>query len=332
MTKDPGHGGRKWVAGEGGRYGSVLVPRTSLRTRATAAAVVGTLIAALGLFFVVRTIVRNWDETKDLIADAQVAWLVAAAPVALLGMSCVGVPWRRAMRLVGADASTADTLRWFFPGQLGKYVPGGVWPVVGRGELAVRGGLPRGAAYSSVGLSIATTYLAAVLVAALSLPFAAGDLADGDPPLWVLAGLPLGLVVLHPAILRRIVAVGERVLGKAANVTVPAWRDTVALVVVHVPAWLLIATATWLVTRAFDPSPPVAGLLFATVVSWIVGFVVVGVPGGIGVREATFAAVVAGAVPTGVGATAALAARLVFMLADTSGALLVALVRRRAAR
>ena len=66
----------------------------------------------------------------------------------------------------------------------------------------------------------------------------------------------------------------------------------------------------------------------AAILSWIVGFVSVPVPGGIGVREATFVAL-AGTIPKGVGATVAIAARLCFMLVDAAGATLGAMFWRR---
>jgi uncharacterized membrane protein YbhN (UPF0104 family) len=63
--------------------------------------------------------------------------------------------------------------------------------------------------------------------------------------------------------------------------------------------------------------------------SWVVGFVLVPVPGGVGVREAAFVALVGGGVPSGVRATIAIVARLVFMLVDALGAVLGGAVVRR---
>jgi uncharacterized membrane protein YbhN (UPF0104 family) len=67
----------------------------------------------------------------------------------------------------------------------------------------------------------------------------------------------------------------------------------------------------------------------AAMLSWVVGFVLVPVPGGVGVREAAFVALVGGSVPAGVRATAAVVARLAFMLVDALGAVLGAAAVRR---
>ena len=64
---------------------------------------------------------------------------------------------------------------------------------------------------------------------------------------------------------------------------------------------------------------------------WVVGFVLVPVPGGVGVREATFVAA-AGSLDPGIAAATAVVARAVFVVVDVVGALLGALALRVARR
>jgi uncharacterized membrane protein YbhN (UPF0104 family) len=111
---------------------------------------------------------------------------------------------------------------------------------------------------------------------------------------------------------------------------VPPWRDTVAVVARYVPAWVLVATSTWLVARSIDPDAPIARVAFAAVLSWIAGFAAVPVPAGAGVREAVFIA--ASGLDPGLGATVAVATRVLFILADAGGAAVSApFLRRRGA-
>ena len=67
-------------------------------------ALAGGLIAVLGLAFVVRSLVSNWSQTQELLRDAEFWWLILAVPIALAGMTGVGIPWQRAINLVGGDA------------------------------------------------------------------------------------------------------------------------------------------------------------------------------------------------------------------------------------
>jgi hypothetical protein len=282
----------------------------------------GVVIAVAGLVFVALAIADQWVEAQAALDQASWGWLGASLLVALAAMVAIGLPWRRALALVGwPHESARRVLAWFLPGQLGKYVPGAVWPVVGRAELAARGGVPRAEAYSSTALSLAATNLGCALGAAIAFPFAVlaeeGDAAQGW---WVLLALPLGAVLLHPKVLSTVVRLAGKALRRPdLTLEMPPWRATAGLVIRHLPAWALVAAATWLVARALDPSPAVAPIVFATLVSWVAGMAVLPVPGGLGVREVVFASVASTALPPGVAATVAVVARLVFMLADTAG-------------
>jgi uncharacterized membrane protein YbhN (UPF0104 family) len=279
----------------------------------------GILIAAVTAFFVIRTLVHEWSRVRDALADAGVGWLALAVFLAMTAMTAIASPWRDAIALLAPEApARGRTTGWYFVGELGKYLPGGVWPVLGRGELARRNGVPGAAAYASVALSLAALYLAAMLVALVLVPFDLARQAHDLTPLLVLVLLPVGLVALHPWFVGRAVRVLERASGRVVDVAVPRWSATLGLVLRYVPAWVFVAGATWCVARALDPSPPLLRVALAAVLSWIAGFVAVPVPAGAGVREAVFVAVAG--LPAGIGAATAIAARLAFVAADVTGA------------
>jgi uncharacterized membrane protein YbhN (UPF0104 family) len=253
--------------------------------------------------------------------------LVLGFVLAALGMSLVAVAWKTVLRALGAHVTFRDVGRWYFPGELGKYVPGGIWPVVGRAELATRSGVRRTIAYTSVALSLAALYLAALAVVALAAPFQLSAEHDSVAPFLVLLLLPIGLLALHPRVLGTVLALARRVTHRELHVEIPPWRTSLLGVVVYTPAWLAIGTATWCIARALDPQASFGQVFVAAVLSWVVGFVLVPVPGGIGVREAAFTAT-AGLAP-GIAATVALAARITFMLVDVLGAVVAPVILRR---
>jgi uncharacterized membrane protein YbhN (UPF0104 family) len=301
-------------------------PAPSRRRAAAASTVVGLVLGGLAAVFVVRTLVRDREAIGDALADATPVWLVLGLLLAAAGMTAIAVPWRRAIQVLGEDLPLGQVVARYFVGELGKYLPGGVWPIVGRGELARRWGIGRVAAYSSVVLSLATLYLSAMFVVVLGLPvLLRGD--DGTGPLVVLVLLPIGLACLHPAVLRWLLGIVERLAKRPVSLPVPSWGTSVGLVARYVPAWLAIGTATWAVARALDPSASLADVGVAAVLSWVVGFVLVPVPGGVGVREAAFVAA-AGSLDPGIAATVAVAARLAFVLVDAGGAALGSLALR----
>jgi uncharacterized membrane protein YbhN (UPF0104 family) len=214
----------------------------------------------------------------------------------------------------------------YFVGEIGKYVPGGVWPILGRGELAARWGLRRTSAYSSVLLSLLALYLAAMLVVTAGLPaLLSGD--DGSGPVAVLLLLPLGLAALHPRVIGVATGLVGRLTSRTIAVDVPTWGASVALVARYVPSWLAIGAATWAVARALDPSAGLVEVGAAAVLSWLVGFVLVPVPGGVGVREAAFVAA-AGSLDPGIAAAVAVGARAIFVVVDALGAVIGSVAMR----
>jgi uncharacterized membrane protein YbhN (UPF0104 family) len=293
----------------------------------------GAIIGILGVAFVARALVLSWDEVRTAVAGASPGLLLAALAAGSCAMLVIGLGWRRCLAALGARRSALEALHWYYVGQLGKYVPGGIWTVVGRGELARRGGLPGSVGYGGTVLSLGVTYLAAILTVAIAL--AAG--AAGRESVWwqpVLALLPLGILGLHPRVMSAVLRAAGRLRRRELSVPVPRWGVSIGLLAWHVPAWFAIGAATWLVAAALNPTLPDArNLLFAAVLSWVLGFLMVPVPGGIGVREAVFVAAATSLDSAGVAAAVALVARVVFILVDVLGAgVSTALAHRRGAR
>ena len=77
-------------------------------------------------------------------------WLVLSGLLYLVGLLPEGLFWRRALRAMGQDAPLWRTLRAYFIGHLGKYVPGKAMVVVLRTGLIPRPRRPCGVAAASV--------------------------------------------------------------------------------------------------------------------------------------------------------------------------------------
>ena len=307
-------------------------PSASSRRRKVAATLLGIAFAAGGLAFVIQRIWSTWDETGPVLRDADLGWLVVAFLLAAAGMTAIAVPWVAVVRALGGFLPLPTAVLTYYVGEIGKYLPGGVWPVVGRGELAVRTGMRRTIAYTSVLFSLAVLYLAALLTAAGLFPIVLATGGASSKPVLLVLLVPLGLVALHPAVLGPLVQLAGRVTKREIALDLPSWGVMVALVLRYIPAWLLIGSATWAVTRALSADVSWVEICLATVLSWSAGFLVAPAPGGVGIREAAFVAVAA-SMSGGVAAAAALCARLVFMIVDAAGAALCAVLlgsRRRA--
>lgn len=249
--------------------------------------------------------------------DLDLGFVLAGGGLACAAMTLIAVRWAEAARLVGGRLPVRTAVPLYFQGEIGKYLPGAVWAVVGRGELATRAGLARPVAYASVATSLAGLYLGGALAAAALLPFAAGA-RGGAAVAGVFAFLVVGVLALHPAVVGRSVGLVERLAKRDLDVTIPSWRAAVGLVLGYLPAWAVVGAAQWCCVRALGISAPVAPVIFGSAVSWCAGFLAIPAPGGIGVRESVFVLTSGLAGPDA--AAAALLARLAFVVADGLGA------------
>jgi uncharacterized membrane protein YbhN (UPF0104 family) len=289
---------------------------------------VGITIGLVGLAFAFYALAKGWDE----IARAMIVphTLVAAGVVGIAGMATIGLNWIRIIRSSGVSVEASEGMRWYFVGQLGKYIPGGLWAVLGRGELATRGGVVRTISYTSVGVSMATTYAAAATVGALLLAFGASSLAS------LFAWMALSAATVVAAVLglsEPVVRRGNRLASRLGRkIELPSTTPGMSLtaILTTMPAWLCIGSATALAGNALGFSMDVAQVIAATSYSWLAGFLVVPMPGGLGVREAAFIALYPG--PTEEAAAIAVVARIVFILVDLAGAATATFVARLALR
>lgn len=287
--------------------------------------VLGFVIGIAGVGFVIRTLVDKWDQVSDAYSQVDSPRLVLSLLLGLGAMTIIGSIWVTMLTARHHDVKHRNALSWYFTGQLGKYVPGGIWPIVGRAELATRNGVTRIDAYASTGLSLVSTYLAAVVTIAIGAILSAGHRLVGAA---IFAALGVGYLLFSNERLRvRTVALASKVSPAAQSLTDPV--RLAKLTAQHVPAWILMSLSTSVTASAFGADIGILEMLFVTSTSWLAGFVVVGVPGGIGVREAVFTSLATGAIGAPLAVSLALLSRVIFITVDIVGALISNLVSRR---
>ena len=288
------------------------------------ASLLGAAIGVAGVAFVVRTLVNRWDEVSDAFQQVHAPNLFLSLALGLAAMSSIGAIWVSMLSTKGHSVSHKRAMRWYFTGQLGKYVPGGIWPIVGRAELAARNGISRKDAYASTGLSLVTTYLAAVVAIAIG---AAGTPGRRIFSVLIAVALAAGYYVFsHERLRTAIIGVASKVSPSALSLTDP--RRLAKLTFSHVPSWILMSLSTSVTALAFDAHIGVFRMLFITSTSWLAGFVVVGVPGGIGVREAIFTSLASSVIGAPLAVSLALMSRVVFIAVDLTGALVANIVAK----
>jgi glycosyltransferase 2 family protein len=260
-----------------------------------------------------------------------------SAPVALLalalnfcGLVCSMMVWRELLADLGSRLSVAEAWRNFFIGQLGKYIPGSLWPMLAQAELGADRGIPRSRSALSVLLSYAVMSSSGAIVAAVTLPFAtAGTVAQYS---WVLILVPVGIMLLSPPVLNRVLRLVLRVARQPPLPQGVSFRGLARTMVWAVSGWALNGLEVYVLMRhlAGDRQGTLLVSVGAYALSWVAGFVAVFAPAGAGVRDAVMLAVLHTRTTTAIALTVALVARATAVLCDAlTGAAAAALVGRR---
>lgn len=292
---------------------------------------VGFLLLALAL--AVWAVVSRWNEVSAALTEIDLVLLAAALGLGLLYVVLTMFSWRAVLADHGTPLPLLPAARVFFVSQLGKYVPGGVWNIVAAAEMGADHRIPRRRSVSAMLVTVLISIVSGMILAVATVPFAPDELADRFG--WVLWTLPLFVVLLLPPVLGRLVDLALR-LTKGDPLESPLrWRGIGAAVAWALLAWGIAGLQVWVLAVGVGMEPSgrtvalcIGGYAFA----WVIGFLVVIVPAGAGVRETVLALMLAGSLSTGGVLAVVLLSRVVLTLADLLlGGLGLLLARRKAA-
>jgi len=216
---------------------------------------------------------------------------------------------------------------------VGKYLPGSVWPVVSQMEFGRRQGIARRTMLAANVITLALSLTVALILAAVLLPLSSPDALGRF--WWTFLLLPPLAACVHPRTLPALLDRLFRLIKREPLNQRMTGRSVVAAMLWSALSWLLLGLHLYVITHALGAHGPgglaaaIGGAAFAVAV----GVAVIPAPAGVGIRDAVLVATLA----PGIGATdalaAALASRILLVVADVLLAGLGALTRPgRAAR
>lgn len=273
---------------------------------------------------VVSLLVRQWGEISEQLRTMSVPLVVLGLVLTLLAKLALGENARLAAVTHGVAIGRETALRLYNLSQLGKYLPGSVWQFVGRAaayrDLGARAGGIRDAIVTESLWVVGGALTFGVLVSGFSVVPVVLDSLDRGTLVWIGVGLLVVLVgVVVLAVLR----------GPQLRSYVRRSRPTPYAVAVQAVVWALLGLSFLAVARAGGIDVPVlyAIGLFAT--AYAVGFLVLFVPAGLGVRDGILTLGLLPYASAEQGLVVVLVARLVYVVVELLLVLGQELVPRR---
>jgi hypothetical protein len=272
------------------------------------------LLAAVLLLVIGRRFFLDLQRPELWQRPLGVGWLALAGLLYLAGLGFSAWYWRRLLGHLDRMPPRYATLRAYYVGHLGKYLPGKAWAVILRATLIRAAGTSVGVATLTTFYEVLVTMASGVLVATVLFACLAPSGGGGMGPaeLWgllrleapdrpigrpVLVALSLGLTALFVGVLAP--PVFNRVVGRlslpfrdpAAKPPAVRWAHLAEGLGITAAGWLflgasLAATVQGICGPDISWTPEALARLPAVLgLSYVVGFVIIFAPGGLGVRE-----------------------------------------------
>ncbi|MBA7482109.1 hypothetical protein ES707_17590 [subsurface metagenome] len=264
------------------------------------------------VFFIVRAVIADWEKVQSY------EWQINPL---LLALSCAGffaayavlvLIWKRVLKAFGYTVSYQEAWAIYFIGNLGRYIPGKVWTVVGVAYMAGKSGIPAvvagTAAICAQAYSVLSSFVFFVIFFILR-----NSAFTGIRFIWTLFfPVILILIFLVPRNLERMLNLILVRLGRERVSLKLTTAAAMKITCMYLCSWLVYGCAFWLFVSSmtgigsFNPF----FLAGAFAVSYVLGYIAFFAPGGIGVREGILSMLLTGMVSAGVAIVISFSARL----------------------
>jgi hypothetical protein len=293
---------------------------------------------AIGLVVVglaVRSVVVNWQSlrTQQIEWRFGPAWIAGSVLVVFSTYAVLIEAWRRVVVSMGERLPFLSAARIWFLASFGKYVPGKVWALAGAAVLAQRAGVDPSAAVAGALVLQVLSLTSGAAVVAMTAPEVFQSVGQGSQPV-------LALIILL-SVLGVVALTWQPVLDWISSLLPSSWPRLRAIspvvlgaaFVANIVAWCAYGVALLLLARGLLPgvdlSLPQAIGVFTC--SYIVGFLALFAPGGLGPRESVFLLMLSNQVGLKAAVALAISSRLLLTATELIPAVSLLLLSRRAA-
>ena len=259
---------------------------TTPRPVGRAGIVVRTAFALAVLGFGIAFVASRWSKVRDALVDTSPGWVIVAVVAAAGGQWAAALGFRATLAATSRTLPVRDVARMYFVSQLGKYLPGSVWPIVAVTQMCRRYGISRAAAAVGSMLALVFSLVIGAIVGALLL--LVGVAKDVSGLWWLVLVIPVSVAVLHPQVVAFVVDRAFRLARRTPVEVRLVGRVRTEALAWPAVSWLLLGVQCWALVVALGG--PVLGSLAGSIggfaLAYVAGTLFVPAPAGAGVREA----------------------------------------------
>jgi uncharacterized membrane protein YbhN (UPF0104 family) len=275
------------------------------------------ILAIVAVVFIAIVVSRNWDSFVAAIGRMSPGWIAGSFVFGVLGVLLSMMSWRSVAHAFGHDVGIGRAANIVFISQIGKYIPGGVWPIVTGSRLGLEAGMPVSTTAITLMVQLVTSVATGSVIAVgvlFTFPALAGHY-------WWLVALVIlvGVVMLLPPVMNRWLALTFRLIRRSH--LLPAGIRGAHLgkaTLWSIASWLAFGVHLWCILTALGGVD--LGTLLLCIsgycLAWVAGFLAIITPAGAGVREAVLGLVLVGSLSTSELLGVVLVSRMILIVVD----------------
>ena len=286
------------------------------------------LLIALG--FMAALVSTQWQALQSFQWEFRPVWLIPSFALLALAWLLELSTWRFVLAGLGGRLRWSRAAQTWFLSTIVRYIPGNIWQFLGMAELAADDGVSRVSTFASIGVHQVLATLVGIVLAAVYFA-AAGEgawLEAVRPLLWL---APLTLVLCSPPILRRSLNWLLGLLKRPPVDVTLTWGQVGLALLGYAGVWLLMGSGFALLAASITPitAAQFAALVATWAAAYVIGYLSMLTPSGLGVREGVMILLLAPLFPAPVPTVIALAARLWMVAGEVVGAAIALATRGR---
>lgn len=298
------------------------------------------IIFCIALLFLAFLVKSQWQALQTHEWHLSPGWLLLSFLPWGLSMALEIEMWRNILFGIGETTSSqphklpwhAAAQIWFLSAII-RYIPGNVWQVLGMAQLSAQEGVRPAATFTSIVVHQALSGLAVALMGTTYFLWV-GQLGILRILLPILIAVPALAIGLQARWLESLLNGLLRRIGRDPLHLNFSSHMLAALVLGYVISWSLLGLGFALLVRALTPIgwDVLPHLVPAFALAWLVGYLSLLTPSGLGVREGILVWLLGGLLTMPIATVASLAQRLWLIVAEAAAALISLVMWRRRRR
>ena len=251
--------------------------------------IIGFIVALVILYFVIARFIKYWDDISMVLSKAN--WFMMLIGVLVMGSGVASITfiWQRAMKVM-YDKSVPFYcgLTMIFLPNITRYIPGKFWFIFGIMYFAKKWKIDTASAFTVSFIAHLFFLISGVILGILLVGF--GNFIS--IPIWmILILLIISVIILRPALIHKLLQIALKFAGKQDEYSrMPVMKPSLIIfsIAVGFGMWLMMGLGIMICTKSVYPDFQWQNYLSITGAfsfSWIIGYISIITPAGLGVRE-----------------------------------------------